>query len=187
MTSVVHWTVLSLVIERASYGHELFKRYLRMYGDVLPISEASHIYASLNELERRGYVREVQAPRAILKGVGRQPKSHYQATPAGVRSYIDWLVEQADVERKHQALWVRQLAIFADEPAAALHVLGRARSQYLQGTGIAGDRSPAPGSREALSGELVARHQREAGGGMLSWLKYAIATFEARRDDAART
>ena len=191
MTSVVNWTLLGLIIERPSYGLELYKRYERMYSDLLPISESSHVYAGLNELERRSYIQEVRVPRAALASVGRQPKLHYQATPAGIRSYIDWLVAQADVERRRQALWVRQLAIFADEPSMALHVLGRFRSQYLQGTTDDPPSSPVPGSRDQLIEELLDKRQRIAGGGMLSWLKHAIATFEARarsvaRDDSAQ-
>ena len=164
-----------------------FKRYERMYSDLLP---DQRVIAYLRGAQRTGAARvHSRAPSAAaaLASVGRQPKLHYQATPAGIRSYIDWLIAQADVERRRQALWVRQLAIFADEPSTALHVLGRFRSQYLQGPATTDDppSSPVPGSRDKLIEELLDKQQRIAGGGMLSWLKHAIATFEARARSVA--
>ncbi len=182
MTSWVNWVVLGLVIELPDYGAEIFRRYQRLYADVLPVSESSHIYASLNELVRRGYLQEMPPPPGALAGVGRLPKPGYRATPLGVRSFIDWLVEQAEAERKRQVLWVRQLAIFTDSPVVALQVLGRFQSACLQRAGTDGKAAagPVPETREELTEHLLAKQQRFAGGGMLSWLKYTIAVFEAR-------
>jgi len=188
MASEVYWTLLGLVIERPSYGMGLYRRYERMYGDVLPVSEASHIYRGLTELLERGYVREMAAPRAAVAGMGRQPKPHYHATALGVRSYTDWLVDQVDVERKRQALWVRQLSTFIDEPSTALQVLGLYQSKCLGYAGKAGEPRDdvAAGSREEMIERLVARRQRLVLGGQLSWLKHAISTFEARAGSLAR-
>lgn len=36
MRSPVNWTVLGLVIERSSYGWELWTRFERLYDDVMP-------------------------------------------------------------------------------------------------------------------------------------------------------
>lgn len=192
MASEVYWTLLGLIIARPSYGMELYRRYERTFGDVLPISESSHIYRGITELLERGYVREMPAPRAAVASMGRQPKPHYHATELGVRSYTDWLIDQVDVERNRQALWVRQLSTFIDEPSAALHVLGSYQNKCLGYAGKAGEpRDDVPaGSRDELIERLVARRQRLALGGQMSWLKHAIATFEARagsltRDDSA--
>jgi DNA-binding PadR family transcriptional regulator len=59
--SPVNWTVLSLVIERPSYGWELWNRFDRLYGDVLPIGNESSIYAALNALSKAGLIEEVGA------------------------------------------------------------------------------------------------------------------------------
>lgn len=184
MTSPVSWALLGLVIARPSYGNELYQRFLRVYGDVLPISSHSHIYSALNTLQARGLI----APMPGVDVLARQPKPHYQATQSGVESYVEWLVQQVDAERRRQELWVRQLAVFAHNPSAALDVLGRFEHQYLKGAGQVG-RQPAEaarGSRDELIDALVAEQQRIAAGGMLTWLRHAHNTFEARSQSVAR-
>ena len=49
-----------------------------------------------------------------------------------MRTYENWLVEQVDAEQRRAELWVRQLAVFADHPAAALRVIDRFERQYLE-------------------------------------------------------
>ncbi len=188
MTSPVYWALLGLVIARPSYGNELYQRFQRVYADVLPISSHSHIYSALDALLGRGFIAEIPGVEALA----RQPKPNYQATQSGVESYVEWLVQQVDAERRRQELWVRQLAVFAHNPSAALDVLGRFEHQYLKGAGQVG-RPPAEavrGSRDELIDALVAEQQRIAAGGMLTWLRHAHTTFEARaqgvvRDDSA--
>lgn len=176
MTSSVNWALLGLVISRSSYGLELARRFERTYGEVLPLSGDSHVYLALDRLEARGLIEVVPGTEA-----GRQPKPHYRATPSGVRGYEDWLVEQVDVERRRQELWVRQLAVFAHDPEAALHVIERFEHRYLARAGQAG-RSPdatlIDPHAELIEG-LVAEQQRIAVGGMLSWLRRTHARFEA--------
>jgi DNA-binding PadR family transcriptional regulator len=175
MTSVVNWVLLGIVIERQGYGLELYHRYERIYGDVLPVSSESHIYHALDVLVDRGMAEEVPGP------VGRQPKPHYRATKLGVRSYEDWVVAQIDDERRRQELWVRQLAIFAHDPAAALDVIGRFERRHLQRAGQVGHSLNADVThpRKELINELVGEWQRINDGGMLSWLQYAQERFEA--------
>ncbi len=189
MTSPVYWAILGLVIERPSYGLEIYTRYQRLYGDALPISEASHAYTALDVLVSRGLIEKVPG-----LGVGRQPKPHYRATPLGIRSYEDWLVEQIDFEDRRQEMWVRQLAVFANDPRAALNVLGRSRAQCLKSSSRRGSLSAgaAADSRSVLIDELVAERRSIGNGGMLSWLRSAIAKFEDRagsvtHDDPAQT
>jgi DNA-binding PadR family transcriptional regulator len=184
MTSPVSWALLGLVIARPSYGNELYQRFQRVYADVLPISSHSHIYSALNTLQARGLIAPIPGGDVLA----RQPKPHYQATQSGVASYVEWLVEQVDAERRRQELWVRQLAVFAHNPGAALDVLGRFEHQYLKGAGQVG-RQPAEAassSRDELIDALVAEQQRIAAGGMLMWLRHAHNTFEARAQGVAR-
>ncbi len=106
----------------------------------------------------------------------------------GVHSYEEWLVKQVDIERRRQELWVRQLAVFAHDPEAALRVLGRIERQYLKGAGQVGERpaGAVAGTRNEMIDELVADQQRIAAGGMLSFLRGALARFEARAGGVAR-
>jgi DNA-binding PadR family transcriptional regulator len=176
MTSPVNWTILGLVIERPSYGLELANRFQRVYADVLPLSGDSHVYSALNMLEAREMIEIVSRTK-----VDRQPKPHYRATQLGIKSYEDWLVEQIDVQSHTQELWVRQLAIFAHDPQLALRMLDRYEHRYLKDAGAAGYLPAGSGldSREELIDGLVAEQRRVAVGGMLSWLRYAHARFEA--------
>jgi DNA-binding PadR family transcriptional regulator len=179
MTSLVNWALLGLVIERSSYGLELARRFQRVYADVLPISGDSHIYTALDALVSRGLVEVVPGTE-----IGRQPKLRYRATQAGVRRYEDWVVALVDDERRRQELWVRQLAIFAHDPTAALHVIGRFEAQHLAGAGKTGRSSTAASDhRTELIDDLLGHQQRTAGGALLSWLQYAQERFEALVDD----
>jgi DNA-binding PadR family transcriptional regulator len=176
MTSPVNWALLGLVIDRSSYGLEFAYRFQRVYADVLPVKGDSHIYKALDALIARGMVEIVPGTK-----IGRQPKPRYRATPFGLRSYEDWVVAQVEDERRRQELWVRQLAIFAHDPDAALHIIDRFEQQSLKRAGHTG-RSPAGSagdSRTELIDDLVAEQERIANGGMLSWLRYARARFEA--------
>ena len=177
MTSPVNWALLGLVIERPSYGWELASRFERVYAGVLEVSAASHIYSALNSLEDRGMIEVVPGTE-----VGRQPKPHYQATSFGLQSYEDQLVTQVDEERRRQELWVRQLAVFAGDPATALRVISRFECRYLKGAGQIGclSRDSIPGSQAALVDQLVAERHRAPAGGMLSWLRFAKEMFENR-------
>lgn len=177
MTSIVYWTVLGLVIERPSYGLELYNRYERVYADLLPVSGSSHIYTALDELESRGFIESIPEI-----GTARQPKPHYRATTLGASSFEDWYVGQMDAQRRSLELWARQLAIFAHDPVAASNLIGRFRREYLEKAGKIGDGSEGSvsDSRGALIDELVAEQQRIAAGGMLSWLRFANARFQER-------
>ncbi|HEV7937234.1 MAG TPA: helix-turn-helix transcriptional regulator [Solirubrobacteraceae bacterium] len=177
MTSVVYWAVLGLVIERPSYGMELFTRYQRLYADLLPVSGSSHIYTALDELEGRAFIETTPEV-----GTGRQPKPHYRATPLGTSSFENWYVEQMDAQRRGLELWARQLAIFAHDPVAAVGLIDRFRREYLDKAGKigGGSKNSVSNSRGALIDELVAEQQRIAAGGMLSWLRFAKARFEDR-------
>jgi DNA-binding PadR family transcriptional regulator len=177
MTSEVNWALLGLVIERPSYGLELFHRFERRYGDVLPVRSESHIYSALNALESRELVEVVQEVVAL-----RQPKPHYKATLHGTRSFDDWLVAQGGAMRRRQEFWVRQLAIFAHSPDAALQLIGRFEDAHLGHiTDAEEPRKVGRGARDlrgTLVAELVAEQQRIGDGGILKWLGYARGRFE---------
>lgn len=183
MRSPVNWALLGLVISRPSYGLELARRFERSYGRVLPMSGESHIYSALNRLEDRGLIELVPGTE-----IGRQPKPRYQATSLGVDSYENWLVEQIDAQQQQHELWVRQLAVFAHDPQAALRVIDRFERQYLKKAGQIG--GPAPqiptSPRAEVIDVLVAEQHRISIGSMLSWLRTARGRFEALAKEADR-
>lgn len=174
--SPVNWALLGLVIQRPSYGHELFNRFERTYGHVMPLSGGSHIYGALGQLERLGLIESYAG-----NTVTRQPKPHYRATKEGRTSFEDWLVSQITEGRRRDEFWTRQLGVFVPDPAAALRLLARCEHEHLKRAGQT-DRTPGRtrDSRADLVDDLVAERQRLRDGEMLSWLQYAQDRFEAR-------
>lgn len=178
LTSLFYWVLLGRVIERPSYGLELFERCQRMYGDVLPVSGPSRVYGGLDSLEKRDLIEKIRGTTAA-----RQPKPHYRATGHGVRSYEDWLVAQVEEEQRRQELWVRQLDLFAHNPATASQLVQRFEARHLKGVAEIARLPRLPSdSRAGLIEDLVAERHRLAGGGMLAWLHYAEDRFEARAE-----
>ena len=187
MTSVVYWVLLGLVMERPSYGLELYHRFQRMYGDLLAVKSESHVYGALKSLEKRKLIEEIPGT-----GSAGQPKPHYKATQDGADGYESWLVSQVVDEPRRQELLVRQLGIFADDPTAALHLVRSFEEQHLKSAAPATRLPGVPrDSRAELIEDLVAERRRLADGGMLSWLHYAEDRIEARAgrpvDDPPRT
>jgi DNA-binding PadR family transcriptional regulator len=87
--SPVPAAVLALVIERPSYGYDLWKRFEDRFASLYPVTVA-RIYQALKRLESQKLVREV--PPALKKGQGsRQPKPNYEATPEGIRRHREWI------------------------------------------------------------------------------------------------
>lgn len=175
MTSEVYWALLSLVIERPSYGGELRLRYQRIYGELQPISSDSHIYSALDALKSRGLIEAMPAD-----GEDRQPKLRYRATGTGVNAYEEWLVERFVADHRRQELLARQLGIFARSPGTMLRVLGRVEDRCLQDAGQVGGRAGSGSSASPIRvmDELVDELRRLSVGGMLSWLRRARERFE---------
>jgi DNA-binding PadR family transcriptional regulator len=181
MRSPVYWALLGLVIERPGYGYDLLKRFEREYGDLLPISSESHIYTALNVLERGGLIEQVP-PDGVPAASGRQPRPHYRATSEGVEGYRRWLMGQVRNDRLQASLFVRQLAVFARKPEAALEIIERYRQACLEeaqnasivcANGSHGD-DPA-----GLVARLSAEERRLAMESRLPWVAFARRQFEA--------
>src|SRR5438270_1100281 len=118
MQSAVHWALLGLVIERASYGYELAQRFEHAYAGMLNLSGVSYVYTALDALQRRGLIEEVPGTRG-----GRQPKPRYRATEEGVHSYRERLTGQIRDDLRRARLFARQLAVFAHEPEVGLEII----------------------------------------------------------------
>jgi DNA-binding PadR family transcriptional regulator len=199
MRSAVNWAVLGLVIERPSYGYELFQRLERRYGGVLdpPISQ---IYAALNALERAALIEPLpleqpaaHEPEERLRAPAkRQPKVHYRATGAGARAFREWVAEQMREDPRH----VELLRRVAGAAAAGVDRTGTMRAlvdAYERACVEEASLLPLPPTRNgatpaAAAGELVERLVLAARRGLLdahfAWIAYArkeIEAFEATR------
>jgi DNA-binding PadR family transcriptional regulator len=181
MRSPVNWTVLGLVIERSSYGFELWKRFERLYGDVLVIGSESNIYAALNVLKGKGLIEEVPGSRTVVPGARRQPKPHYRATPEGVGAYEAWVIAQMRENNRRARQFARQLGALAQRPQAALEMLARYEQACLEekGGAIATANELSTRVVPALGDRLASVYGRLVVTATLGWVEYARREFAA--------
>jgi DNA-binding PadR family transcriptional regulator len=181
MRSPVNWTVLGLVIERSSYGFELWKRYERLYGDVVPIGSESNIYAALNVLMDKGLIEKVEGSRTVLDRASRQPKSHYRVTERGLREYETWVITQAREHSRRSLQFAHQLGAFAQQPHTALEILERYEQACLDGkearipTTVEFPSHVVPG----FGDRLASAYGRNVMAATLGWIEYARREFAA--------
>lgn len=176
MRSPVNWTVLGLVIERSSYGWELWTRFERLYGDVLPIGSESNVYGALDALRDRGLIEET---RKAASGASRQPKPHYQATSKGLEEYAGWVIAQAREHNRRSLLFARQLGALAQQPQAALGILERYEQACLDDKGAripTASVFPAP-VVPGLADRLASAYGRDVMTATLGWIAYARREF----------
>jgi DNA-binding PadR family transcriptional regulator len=126
MRSIVNCAVLTLVIEKSSYGAEIGHRFQQRYGDYLR-SRPNQIYNPLDALVRDGFIEVLPADEARSRGSVRQPRKVYGVTPAGREEHAAWLeapltdtASQSEIEVE---IAVRLLSISRDDPTEADRVL----------------------------------------------------------------
>jgi DNA-binding PadR family transcriptional regulator len=173
MTSEVNWALLALLVEQPGYGSQLKQRLDRDFADVLQIGSESHVYTALNELQRRGLIEELPGQHAAHFGTRRQPKVCYIATEAGISALLERLCERMTEDRRQARLFARVLAVFAGRPQAALTVLARLETAYLE-EGAGGSSGPLP----RLADRLVGEERRLTSEARLPWVQYARQEFE---------
>jgi DNA-binding PadR family transcriptional regulator len=193
MRSAVNWAVLGLVIERPSYGYELFQRLGRRYSGVLdpPISQ---IYAALNALERAALIEPLPASRATAAPsdgarplAKRQPKVHYRATASGARAFRSWVAGQMRDDPHHVEL-LRRIAGAAAAGYDRVTAMRELVDAYEHACVEEASRLPLPPARDgatpaAAGGELVERLVLAARRGLLdahfAWIEHARKEIEA--------
>jgi DNA-binding PadR family transcriptional regulator len=181
MRSPVNWTVLGLVIERPSYGWELWKRFERLYGDVLAVGSESNIYAALNKLRENGFIEEVEGSRSGVPDATRQPKPHYRATAEGLEAYESWLITQTREHARVMLQFARQLGAFTHQPHTALAILGRYEQACLDDKQARIPTTSAFPARvvPGLADRLASSYGRSIKTATLGWIAYARQEFEA--------
>jgi DNA-binding PadR family transcriptional regulator len=180
MRSPLNWTVLGLLIERPSYGYELWKRFERLYGDVLDGTE-SGIYTALNALNGREFIEEMDGPRSSVRDASRQPKPRYRATRAGLDAYERWVIAQVREHSRRSLQFARQLGAFAEQPGTALEILSRYEQACLDDKGARVPTASEFPTRvvPGLADRLASAYGRSVQSATLGWIGYARAEFEA--------
>lgn len=190
----MNWAVLGLVLERPSYGYELFQRLGRRYEGVLepPISQ---IYAALDALERAALIEplpEAEIAQVAIEEAGRsrarrQPKVHYRATASGARAFRAWVAERMRDDPQHVEL-LRRLAAAGGAGFDQVGVMHELVDHYERGCVEEASRLPLPRARSAATpaaaaGELVERLMLAARRGLLdaqfAWIDYARKEIDA--------
>jgi DNA-binding PadR family transcriptional regulator len=178
--------VLALVIERPSYGYELWKRYEDRFGGLYPVT-TPRVYQCLGQLEARGLVEEIPAkPEAIQR---RQPKPHYRATSQGLFEHRAWMAATFRDDPLREELLRRFLATSARDAAALLEIinvyeqacLAEMASARPSGSGL----SPGQGSADAhLRDQLIAEEARLAQESRLKFVAFARRLIQSKIDGA---
>ncbi len=181
MRSPINWTVLGLVIERSSYGWELWTRFERLYGDVMPTRNESNIYSALNILKNKGLIEEVPGSRALESDRSRQPKPHYRPTQDGLGAYEAWVIAQMREHNRRSREFARQLGAFAQQPQTALEILSRYEQACLDEKGAAIPTATEFPSRyvPGLGDNLASVYGRGIVAATLGWIEYARREFAA--------
>lgn len=169
MHSPVNWGLLGLIIERPSYAYELARRFERTYDGALSLSSVSHVYTALGTLRERGLVQEVAATAGTLA----RSKRRYEATPAGLAGHAEWLIAQADEERRRQRLLVTQLGALARTPERALGVLDEYERACLAELASAPPASDTTPGTTGLVSRLIGEEARQSAAAKLRWVQYA--------------
>ena len=191
MRSPTNWTVLGLVIERESYGWELWKRFDLLYGDVLPVSEPK-VYGAIDALLGRGLIELVPVPPGVPSvGEGGQ-RPHYRATREGLERYAEWVIAEARAHHRRSLLFARQLGALAHQPQDALAILDRYEQACLDDKG-----ARVPTVRDVptvgefpfrvvpgLADRLASVYGRDVKAATLAWIEYARREFQALADGA---
>jgi DNA-binding PadR family transcriptional regulator len=158
--------VLALVIEKPSYGYEVWQRFDARFGELLDVG-SSRIYQVVNQLLAEGMVEEVPGEPERSR---RQPRPTYRATALGARAHRQWLAEELRGDAEQLELRRRLLAIGANDAPALLDVVDR----YEQGCldEIAELRT-APHAAAAVRDRLIAEERRLVLEARLKWILFA--------------
>lgn len=165
--------VLGLVIERPSYGYEVWQRFEARFGEVIDVG-ASRIYQAFDGLLADGLIE--QAP-GVPGGSRRQPRPCYRATDRGTDAHRTWLAEELRGDPARLELHRRLLATGADDLPTLLQVVDR----YEQGCldEIAALRPDARPAAEAMRDRLLAEERRLVLEARMRWILFARRQLEA--------
>jgi DNA-binding PadR family transcriptional regulator len=185
--SRVNWAVLSLVIERPSYGYELSQRFDRRFGGLMDVGR-SHIYAALNALQQETFIEPL--PLEITNDSQRAPKVHYRATAKGAGAFRHWLAEQLRDDSERAELLDRLIAAVATRPAAMLDLVDAYERACLEDASAVplSERAAAETSTPAqeLMRRLVRESRRYALEADLQWVGFAREEIRAFLDQRER-
>ncbi len=164
--------VLALVIEKPSYGYEVWQRFEERFGSLLDVG-SSRIYQVVNGLLDEGLIEQVPG-----RGSSRQPKPRYRATAAGASEHRRWLAEELRDDPLRTELHRRLLAIGADDAPTMLELVDRYEQACLDEMARLGRGARATAT--AVRDRLLAEEQRLVLEARLKWILFARRQLQAQ-------
>lgn len=169
----VNAAVLALVIEKPSYGYEVWQRFDQRFGGLLEVG-SSRIYQVVNRLLDEGLIEEIAGDGGHSS---RQPKPRYRATALGTRTHREWLADDLRGDPQRAELHRRLLAIGVDDTHTMLELVGRYEQACLDE--MAELRTAAHTAAAALRDRLIAEERRLVLEARLKWILFARRQLHA--------
>jgi DNA-binding PadR family transcriptional regulator len=175
-----YWLILSLVMQEASHGYEISRRYKTRFGELIPLT-VPRVYAALDRLREDGLIEQVAIDEAV-----EVPKQHlmrrsYRATAGGAEAYRDWLVEQLREDPLRAQLLARITSVAVLGVDATLEVIDRYAQVCLeQLRALPGVTDTTSGrDLEQLASALLEDQQRRELSARYDWAVHARQVLEA--------
>jgi DNA-binding PadR family transcriptional regulator len=178
VASLIDFAVLSLMIERSSYGYRMSDEFDQRFGGFLSLSQ-SNLYDVLKRLEGEGYI-EV----AGQSGSRGRPRIHYRSTDAGAAAYRAWLAECLRDDPQRLGLLSRLASTSLGRGEAMLDVIDRyaeeclAEARELE-TPLPRDATAVAGACSELMEDLISEERRRVVAARLGWIAYARGRIDA--------
>jgi DNA-binding PadR family transcriptional regulator len=169
----VNAAVLALVIEKPSYGYEVWQRFEARFGGLLDVG-SSRIYQAVNGLLDDGLIEELPGG---SEGSRRQPRPCYRATARGTSAHRAWLAEELRADPTRLELSQRLLAVAGDDAATLLEVVDRYEEACLDE--MAELRTSAHPTASAVRGRLLAEERRLVLEARMKWILFARRQLQA--------
>lgn len=172
----VNAAVLALVIEKPSYGYEVWQRFEARFAGVLDVG-ASRIYQAFDGLLGEGLIEELPAAVGAVGATRRQPRPTYRATDRGRHTHRAWLADELRGDPARLELNRRLLATAADDRATLLEVVDRYEQACLDE--MAQLSTAAHATVGAVRDRLLAEERRLVLEARMKWILFARRQLEA--------
>lgn len=186
LKSRVVCVVLGLVIEKPSYGYEIWQRFDPRFGGLL-MTGKSMIYSALYSLASAGLIEEMVGMESVGVRRGAKPGPSYRVTGLGVRAYSKLMAERMRDDPRRAEMLARLVLAAMTGVEAALELLDRYEQECLgelQRMALPTLDTPwqAVGEVSEVSRvveRLIVEERRRTIDAQLKWIDYARAELRA--------
>lgn len=161
--------VLALVIEKPSYGYEVWQRFERRFGGLLDVG-SSRIYQVVNGLLDEGLIEELPGS---VDPSRRQPRPRYRATERGLGEHREWLAAELRDDPVRFELRRRLLAVGADDAPMLLGVVDRYEQACLDEMAELRTSADTAAAADGVCDRLLAEERRLILEARLKWILFA--------------